>query len=556
MNITCTQCSAEFEVTEADQQFYQDVGPTIGGKKFPIPVPDICPPCRMQRRLAFRNFFNLYHRTCDLSGKRIISMFSEDAAFPVYEIHEWWSDKWDSDKYGMDIDPGKSVFEQIAAVQNAAPRQSIFNMKSENTDYCNFSFESRNCYLIGGNVGNEDCCYGHIVWKSVDCYDNLYIYKCERCTECIDCFECYNVAYSRGCENCSDSRFLVHCTGCKDCFGCVGLKNKQYHMFNEDLGKEEYQKRMQEFKSGSHQMIAAAETKLQELMGKETVKHFHGLNCEDVTGDYLYNCKGVLDSYDAKNCEDSRYLATAESFAHSHDGNFSPNRCEWSYQLVACTGHGLICCHNVMDCSEMLYCQDCSGSKNCFGCEGLRNAQYCIFNKQYSQEEYEKLVPELIAKMQADGTWGVFFPVETSPFGYNETMAMEYFPLSQEEVESRGWNWVDEALREEQYMGPEYKLPDNIADVPDDVCDRILICSASGKPYKIIPQELKFHKDMQVPLPRLSFLERHKRRMALRNPRKLWRRECAKCNKEIQTSYAPERPETVYCESCYLESIS
>lgn len=43
--------------------------------------------------------------------------------------------------------------------------------------------------------------------------------------------------------------------------------------------------------------------------------------------------------------------------------------------------------------------------------------------------------------------------------------------------------------------------------------------------------------------------------MALRNPRKLWKRQCGKCGKEIQTTYSPERPETVYCEGCYLSVV-
>ncbi|MDP2669631.1 MAG: hypothetical protein Q8O99_01100 [bacterium] len=35
-----------------------------------------------------------------------------------------------------------------------------------------------------------------------------------------------------------------------------------------------------------------------------------------------------------------------------------------------------------------------------FGCSNLRNKQYCIFNKQYTQEEYEQLVPKIITHMQ------------------------------------------------------------------------------------------------------------------------------------------------------------
>lgn len=557
MSVTCTNCSQAFEVSSSDEQFYEEVGPTIAGQKFPIPIPDICPPCRMQRRIAHRNFFNLCHRTCELSGKRIISMYSEQAPFPVYEMHEWWSDKWDPLEYGQEPDLSRPVFSQLEELFSKVPRMSILNSQSENTDYCNFSFLSKNCYLIGGNVRNEDSCYGHIVWKSTDCYDNLYIYQCERCYECVDCFECYNLAYSRSCENCSDSRFLVHCTNCKDCFGCVGLKSKQYCMFNEQLTEDEYRQRLSEFRQGSHSMIAMAQKKVQELIGSEVVKHYHGVQCEDITGDYLYNCKNVFDSYDAKNCEDCRYLATAETFVHCHDGNYSPSNTEWSYQLVACDGNQLICCHNCLSsCADLYYCQDCFSCMNCFGCQSLKGQQYCILNKQYTKEEYETLIPKIVEHMRSTGEWGEPTPVELSTFAYNETIAQWYYPMTKEEVEAKGWHWLDDVDKKDQYMGPKVELLDALEDVTDDFVRQILTCDTTGKQYKIIPQELELYRQMQLPLPRQTFFQRNLDRMALRSPPQLWQRQCAKCREEIWTSYSPERSEAVCCEACYQQSLS
>jgi len=52
--------------------------------------------------------------------------------------------------------------------------------------------------------------------------------------------------------------------------------------------------------------------------------------------------------------------------------------------------------------SELLYCDYCMNCQNCFGCAGLKNQQYCILNKQYTKEEYEKLVPQIIEKMISD----------------------------------------------------------------------------------------------------------------------------------------------------------
>ena len=171
----------------------------------------------------FRNFFNLYHRTCDLSGKKIISMYDKDSPFPVYEMHEWWRDKWDGLAQGKPIDHGAPFLQQVRMLHGSVPRMSLVNIECENTDYCNMSYQSRNCYLVFGNVSNEDCSYGHIVWLSQNCFDCLYCYRCAFCYECIDCVQCSNLTFSRDCDNCSFSSFLVHCVGCRSCFGCVGL---------------------------------------------------------------------------------------------------------------------------------------------------------------------------------------------------------------------------------------------------------------------------------------------------------------------------------------------
>ena len=40
------------------------------------------------------------------------------------------------------------------------------------------------------------------------------------------------------------------------------------------------------------------------------------------------------------------------------------------------------------------------------------------------------------------------------------------------------------------------------------------------------------------------------------NPIHLWERTCAKCSKEINTAFAPERLEVVYCVECYQQEFA
>ena len=83
-----------------------------------------------------------------------------------------------------------------------------------------------------------------------------------------------------------------------------------------------------------------------------------------------------------------------------------------------------------------------------------------------------------------------------------------------------------------------------------------LRCVDCKKNFKITPNEFAFYERMGLPLPLKDFECRMQDRLRKRNPRKLWKRQCMKCNTDIETTYAPDRPETVYCESCYQQEVA
>ncbi len=62
---------------------------------------------------------------------------------------------------------------------------------------------------------------------------------------------------------------------------------------------------------------------------------------------------------------------------------------------------------------------------------------------------------------------------------------------------------------------------------------------------------------MDLPIPRICPDCRHAKRFKNRGPNKLWHRKCMKegCQNEFQTSYAPDKPEIIYCESCYNKEV-
>ena len=144
----CTGCNSSFEITDKDMEFYDKVSPKFNGEKFQVPSPSLCPACRSQRRLAYRNDRSLYKSTCALTKKSIISMYNPDNNFIVWEQKEWWKDNWDALDYGKEFDFGKTFFEQFFDLKKQIPHFNLFNLDTENCEYVNYAPHCKDCYLL------------------------------------------------------------------------------------------------------------------------------------------------------------------------------------------------------------------------------------------------------------------------------------------------------------------------------------------------------------------------------------------------------------------------
>lgn len=523
------------------------LSPVVAGKKEPLPPPTLCPLCRRQRRLAHRNERVFYHRKCDLTGKQMISVHAPEKTYPVYEQHEWWSDKWDPISYGKEIDFTRPFFEQFKNLLRSVPHANLINEGNENADYCQLTANNRNCYLIVESSNNEDCLYGYWLQKCTDCCDVSFSHESRQCYETDNCYGCERLLWSQNCTNCSDSAFLRDCIACRNCLLCINLRQKEYCIGNEQLTKEEFERRKAELLTGSDSRIKVLKEQFHAFTMSQPHKAAQFVQAEDCTGDYIRESTRCHDCYDAFYAEDCAHAEHVWRNAKNiMDASTAGRDAELMYESINAGINSqriLFCNQTWSGCSDLLYCQSCFSSQHCFGCVGLRHKHYCILNKQYTKEEYETLVSRLINHMRSTGEYGEYFPMSLSVFEYRESVAQEYFPLSGEEEQK------------EAYLGPPVELPDNIADVLDEITKKILLCEKSSKPYKIIPQELAFYRSMNIPLPHNCPDQRHRDRLALRNPQILWKRDCSNCKKPIQTTYSPERPEIVYCEECYLSTV-
>lgn len=558
MQKTCSNvwCKTSFEVTSDDLAFYDKVSPVFAGKKYAIPKPRTCPVCRMQRKTSFRNERNLYRNTCSRCKNPVISIYSEDGSITIYCPACWWGDSWDARDYGADFDFNRTFFGQVGALVKRVPFQTNIVINSVNCDYNVYCVNAKDCYMCQ-RVESENTLYSYLPVQCLWCCDSMYVYRCQYCYECLDCWDCYNLSHGQFCRNTSDSAYCYDCVGCKHCIGCAGLRNAEYMLFNTKCSKEEYVTASKEL------MTFAGNAKIRNeyrrnILGIYPRRPTLIEQSEETTGDMIFKSRNVQDSYDIEESQDIR-----DSWG-----------VEYSKDIVnSCfIYHGEMCLENMSNShasfihhtagaynsSNLSYCMLCyNSSSHCFGCVNMRGGKHCILNKQYSEEEYKRLVPKIIDKMKHDDEWGDFFPVSMSPFAYNETVAQEYFPLTKKEAVTRGWKWheyVDEMPTAERIIEAA-NLPESIDGIPDDILNWAIACAVTKRPFRIIKQELDFYRKMQLPIPRRHPSQRHLDRMALRNPRRLWERKCAKCNMSIATSYAPERSEIVYCEECYLKAV-
>jgi len=546
MKKICKITGKEFQIPAKKLEFYKKMG---------VPVPNICPEEQMRQLMSWRNEMKLYQRPCSSSGKMIISAYAPDTPFPVYDNKIWWGDSWNPLDYGQNFDFSRDFFSQFQELLNKVPREGTSVFQSENCDFNGHIRNSKNCYLNSLVAECEDTHYSYWMVKDKDCVDCVMTNFSELCYECIDIEKCYDCVALQESANCNDCYFSLQLRGCDHCIGCTNLMKKSYYVFNKPVSKEEFAKKKQEI-FASYKTFEQGKAFMKKVFRESPHKYANLLKSENTTGDHLYsskNCENCFDGHENEDCFDSISLANSKDVASAYSAGWPG--CELIYNSTVSRGStDLICCYYSFFNENCQYCDSCSYCKDCFGCIGLKHKQYCILNKQYTKAEYEKIRGKIIEHMKETGEWGNFFPMAMSTFAYNESVAGQYFPLSKEEIEKRGLKYRAEK-QSFKYDGPKYEIPAKISDVPDDICDKILTCEATGKYYKIQKAELKFYRKMNLPVPRLCPDERHKRRMALRNPRTLFERSCHDCGKTIQTTFAPDRPEKVLCEECYLKVV-
>lgn len=577
----CQNCKTEFTIEPDDFAFYE---------KMKVPPPTFCSECRAKRRAIFRNERKFYRAKDAVTGKEIISGIPPDVGITIYESDYWWSDKWDPMDYGRDYDFSRPFFEQIKELIYKVPWRARNFTELVNSDYCNNSGWSKNCYLCFNSANLEDCAYLSGCDRVKNSFDVTYSDQGELCYGNYGSDNCYRVFFSHNCLECNEVWFSKNLTGCSYCFGCVNLRNKKYYIYNKPYSKEEYFNELKKIDLGSYVVINEISNKVEILWKSYPFRFMQGWRNQNVTGDYVYNSKNARNCFKVVDSENVAYCQNNWAEVKDSYDTVVAGNAELLYEV------GEVGVDGIQNCKFSFWCWPstfnleysflCGSSSDLFGCVGLRKKQYCILNKQYSKESFFELREKIIQHMNEmpykDGRgriyhYGEFFPDEFSPFGYNETVAQEYFPFSKEQALADGFKWRDPEEKEYKTTLDAKNLQDHIHDVEDSVVNELIKCIQCSRAYRVIAMELKFYREIGLAIPRLCLECRFAKRMKFQNPARYYRQTChcggeasknkiyenqtshfhgsSSCPSEFETSYAPDRPEIVYCEQCYQAEV-
>ena len=581
-NRNCQNCKKEFVIETEDFNFYE---------KIKVPPPTFCPPCRAQRRFAFRNERKLFKVKDAFTGKDIFSLYPEQAGRKMINAEEWYGDGWDAMDYGRDVDFSRNILDQLFELDREVPALNLNVSQMVRSEYCANATGLKDCYLLFASQDTENSLYGINVDRCHDCVDNDSVSDSEKCYESLwleHCYQCYFTTRSMESQN---LYFCRGCVSCSNCIGSVNLRNQSYCIFNKQYTKEEYEKEFKTMKLDTISGIKNMQRKSREFWNTQINKAQTGLKNLNCTGSYVSNSKNAEECFLIQEGENIKYCQNLNVPKSNDciDVSFWGDNTELCYETCG-SGENAYnvkfcwdCWPNVRDSEYSMHLRSCS---DCFACVGLKKKQYCILNKQYSKEEYFELVAKIkkhmdevpfVDKKGRVYKYGEYFPIEFSPYGYNNTMIANHFKVSKEEADREGYPWIEVPRGEYKITKNVIDLPDAISEVDESILKEVVGCESCNGAYRITEAELNFLKKENLPLPTLCIECRHDRRVADRLKMYLYERRCmcggvvddtglyanntkhahgdGHCRETFKTGYSPESPEIIYCEKCYQAEV-
>ncbi len=279
------------------------------------------------------------------------------------------------------------------------PKRPSQVLNSENSEFGSNIYYSKNLYNCFDCSRSTDLTHSTDSHDCVNSSDLDFCYESELCYECDDIHHCFNCSYLEYCGTMTDSDFCYDSSGCHDVFGCVHLDNKSFCIFNRQLTEDEYREKVKYLKTLPAQKIIDEVNKIKSTHPVTQTRSLHNENSD--YGNYVFYSKNCYMCFDTAKNEDCGYIHDSSNHKNSYDVSQS-GESELSYEVI--DSGNIFNSDFIMFsklCNDSSYLFDCSNVKNSIGCVRLDHKEYCILNRQFSQEEYEKIAAPLLSGLRS-----------------------------------------------------------------------------------------------------------------------------------------------------------
>ncbi len=551
----CSMTGQKWNMTDEEISWY---------KKFNVPPPKVSPRTRWLHHGYWYVGYQFWYQKHPETGKPVICTVHPATGIKVLPDVEWFEK--DFIDTGRDYDVSQPFFEQWRELQLSVPMPATRNNIPPKNSIVFVSRGDEDSYFVGASKSRR-CIYSHI---STDIEDSAEVYlssNVQNSFNVVHSYRIHNSYYVRDSRDCMNSNFLFDCRNCEFCFGATNKRNKKYLWFNEQLTQEEWEKRKAEVDLGSRQELDKYVRQFQVLIGEQGIwpENFNE-RCTDVSGEYLTGSTRVVDTYMAdEGCLDlySCNITTGNSERCAFAG-YPVWSTEVFYSGTAVYSSNIKYGFLNIHCDNNEYCLLCYNCENCFGCVGLQRKKFCIFNKEYPEDEYWRRVDELKCAMLDRGEYGEFFPIKYSPSYHAESGSPTWFHSTPEEAKQLGA--LDYDPESEGAIGKDLvdasklrklsELPDHVNDLSDDWIGVPLLDETANRRFAMIKPEVEFYRRMKVAPPKKHFIKRMEDLFFEANQGKFEQTKCVSCSKDITVAYnAGHTSRKIYCNDCYIKYL-
>ena len=531
-------------------------------RKFNVPPSHYSPLTRM--RLLTNTFSGgqwWYNRHAE-TGKPIICGIHPGTGVRVLPHKEWFEKDFASEQ--MDYDPNRSFFDQMNDLRLLIPSSAQKNYVEVENSISIASHGDLNSYFMVASK-SKNTLFGVVAYDAEDSAEIYNAVAVNQSYNVVNSTRIFQSRYVRESSDCLNSAFLFDCRDCEYCFGATNQRHKRYVWFNEQLSKEEWERRRTAVDLGKRSVVQEYLQRFDALMAQTIWPENFNEKTTNSIGEYLHGCTDCQYVYfadgGARHCD-----WCAWAIAQSEDNAFcaevvNSKDCYYSAAVPNCYGGSfLLWCIRCQNTELSIGCYDC---EYCFGCVGLSKKKFHIFNKSYHEEEYWKQVDRIKCAMLERGEYGEFFPAKFSYGHYLESGAVKYHLADLAFGEKIQANLFD--VETEGAIGAELahavevkdakEIPDSIDEI-DAWVNKPVYDAKLKRRFSLIVPEIALYKKLRIAPPVEHHIARVMDMIFSSNSAVFDETHCAQCQKYIVVAKNKKYPNRkIYCRECYLAFI-